>query len=216
MDTHVQKKVEDFFTEYPQRIYPKDQIIIFAGELPEKVYFIESGKVAQYDISYKGDEIVVNVYKSPAFFPMTCAISRAESKFFYKTEVKSIVRIAPPDEVVMFLKNNPDVTFNLLSRVYSGIEGILARTVRLMAGSARDRLMYELLIEYRRFGKKVSDGTYRLDVYESDLAAHSGLARETVSRELKHLKDKNVIEVFHGYIIIKDIERLKVMLGQTS
>lgn len=213
MDTNVFSKIEAFFGHYPQRTYPKDQIIIFAGESPEKVFYLMSGKVAQYDISYRGDEIVINVYKSPAFFPMAWAINKTENRYFYKTEDETVVRIAPPEDVVQFLKDNPDITFNLLSRVYSGIEGVLARTVHLMAGSARSRLMYELLVECRRFGKKVSENTYRLNVYESDLAAHSGLARETVSRELGHLKDKGIIEVSHGQILIKDRKQLEKLLG---
>jgi len=113
-----------------------------------------SGKVTQYDISYRGDEIVINIFKAPAFFPMAWAINKTENKYFFKVEDKSIIRVAPPEEVVFFLKQNPEVMFNLLSRVYRGIEGILARTVHLMAGSARSRLMYELLIECRRFGQK--------------------------------------------------------------
>lgn len=216
MEASILHTIEEFFSHYPQRTYPKDQIIIFGGESPEKVFYLLSGKVAQYDISYRGDEIVINIYKAPAFFPMAWAINKIENKYFYKTEDETIVRIAPPEDVVQFLKNNPEVTFNLLSRVYSGIEGVLARTVHLMAGSARSRLMYELLIECRRFGKKVSDNTYRLNVYESDLAAYSGLARETVSRELSHLKDKGIIEVSHGQILLKDLKQLEKLLGQTA
>lgn len=216
MDDNVVKKIETFFSQYPKRSYPKDQIIVFSGESPEKIFHIISGKISQYDISYRGDEIVINMFKSPAFFPMSWAINKTPNKYFFKADEETIVYVAPPEEVVTFIKENPDVMFDLLSRLYNGVEGILARTVHLMAGSARSRIMYELLVEASRFGKKQPDSTIQLSISESELASHAGLARETVSREMKHLKEKGIAEIIGTSIIIKNIEELKKQLGQSA
>lgn len=216
MDEEVLKKVEAFFQSYPKRKYPKDQIVIFAHESPEKVFHILSGKISQYDISYRGDEIVVNIFKAPAFFPMNWAINNVENQYFFKTEEETVVRIAPPEDVLKFIQDNPDVMLNLLSRLYKGVDGVLARTVHLMSGSAKSRIIYELIIECRRFGEKVKDGMYRLKISESDVAAHSGLARETVSREIKHLKERKLIEVVGGGIFINDMQKLEEQLGKTA
>lgn len=182
MDDIIRKKVDTFFSSYPKRSYPKDQIIIFSGESPDKVFYILTGKVRQYDISYRGNEVVVNIFAPPAFFPMTWAINKTPNKYFYKTEVDTEVRIAPPDEVVAFIKDNPDVMFNLLSRLYNGIEGVLSRTIYLMSGTAKTRVIYELIIEAHRFGTILSENKYELHITETDLAAHAGLTRETISR----------------------------------
>jgi len=64
--------------------------------------------------------------------------------------------------------------------------------------------------------KKVSGDSYKLNVHESTLAAYSGLARETVSRELKHLKDKKLIEVHHTYILLNDLKKLEQLVGQAA
>ncbi|HWT39900.1 MAG TPA: Crp/Fnr family transcriptional regulator, partial [Dongiaceae bacterium] len=210
------KKVETFFAGYPKRTYPKDQIIVFANDDPGKVFHILSGKISQYDISYRGDEIVVNIFKEPAFFPMTWAINHTPNPYFYKTDEETVVRVAPPEDVISFIRSNPDVMFNLLSRLYKGIDGVLARTVRLMSGSAKSRVIYELIIECRRFGEKVDDNQYRLKINESDLAAHSGLARETVSREIKHLKERALIELIGGGIVVKNLSALEEQLGKTA
>jgi len=216
MDEDVLKKIETFFANYPKRTYPKDQIVVFAGEDPEKVFHILSGKISQYDISYRGDEIVVNIFKEPAFFPMSWAINHTPNSYFFKANEETIVRVAPPGDVVNFIKNNPDVMFNLLSRLYKGVDGVLDRTVQLMSGSARSRIIYELIIECRRFGEKADENMYRLKIHESDLASHSGLARETVSREIKHLKERQLIEVVGGGIFIKDLSALEDQLGKAA
>lgn len=216
MDEDIFHKVDNFFSTYPRRTYPKDQILIFAGENPDKVHYIVSGRVSQYDISYRGDEIVVNIFKQPAFFPMAWAINQKDNTFFYKTEEESVIHVAPPEDVVAFLKDNPDVMFNLLSRLYNGVDGILSRVVHLMSGSAKSRIMYELIIESRRFGDTQSDGRVILSVNENDLGSHSGLARETVSREIKHLKDKGLIDLTSGKIVITNLSSLEEQLGKSA
>lgn len=216
MDSEILKKIDTFFSQYPRRSYPKDQIVIFSGESPEKIFHIISGKISQYDISYRGDEIIVNIFKSPAFFPMSWAINKAPNKYFFKADEDTIVCVAPPEDVVTFIKENPDVMFNLLSRLYNGVDGILARTVHLMTSSAKSRVMYELLVEASRFGKMRSDSSLELSLTEGDLASHAGLARETVSREMRYLKEKGIVEISNTSITIKNIEELKKQLGQST
>lgn len=216
MDEGISKKIDKFFAHYPIRKYPKGQIVIFAGEDPEKVFHILSGKVSQYGISYRGDEVVINIFKAPAFIPMSWAINRTPNLYFFKADEEMTAHVAPPNDVVAFIKANPDVMFNLLSRLYNGVEGMLARTVHLMSGSAKSRLMYELLVECRRFGEKADENVYRLKISESNLATHSGLARETVSREMRHLKDRGLIEMVGGGVIIKDLRSLEEQLSKAD
>jgi len=216
MDDAITRKMETFFAKYPKRTYPKGQIVIFASEDPEKVFHILSGRISQYDISYRGNEIGVNILKSPAFFPMSWAINRVPNLYFFKADEETVVRVAPPEDVVKFIKDNPDVMFNLLSRLYKGMDGVLTRTVHLMSGSARSRIIYELIIECRRFGEKAGENMYLLKINESDLAAHTGLARETINREIKHLKERDLMEVIPGGMLIKNLDELEEQLGKTA
>ena len=114
MNEVVSRKVAEFFERYPRRTYAKNQIMIFNGEAPEKVFYLEKGRVSQYDISYRGDEIVTNMFKPPAFFPMSWAINQTPNTYFFKAEEETIARVAPPDDVVAFLKDNPDVMLEAL------------------------------------------------------------------------------------------------------
>lgn len=216
MDTLIHDKVTNFFKTYPKRTYPKDQIVIFGGESPEKVFFILTGRISQYDISYRGDEIVTNIFKTPAFFPMSWAINGNQNKYFFKAEESTEVHVAPPEDVIAFLNKNPDVMFNLLSRLYRGVDGVLERVVHLMSGSAKSRVIYELIIETDRFGKKLKDERYELQVSEIQLGTHAGLARETISREIKHLKDSDLIEVIENNIIVKDLNALRDELSRIT
>jgi CRP/FNR family cyclic AMP-dependent transcriptional regulator len=212
MADDIRDVVLEFFNQYPLRKYPKGQILIHAGDTPESIYYLVRGTVRQYDISYRGDEVVVNMFKSGAFFPMSIALAELPNKFFFDADKDIEVRVAPATEVVDFLRNHPDVTLNLLTRVYKGMDGLLGRVVQLMAGSARDRLVYELVIESKRFGTLNPDGSYQLSISESDLAARAGLSRETVSREISKFTSSGQITVSHSGIVVKDLSILEQML----
>lgn len=209
-DVDISKKVTEFFAAYPERTYPKGQILIHAGEQPEHVLYVAEGKIRQYDITYRGDEIVVNVFKHGAFLPMLWALTDEPNKYFFDAETPVRVCHAPRQDVVRFLRQNPDVTLDLLTRVYIGVNGMLERMVQLMSGSARSRLIHEVLIECKRFGHRGDDGSYHISVTESDLAARAGLTRETVSREVNKLSKLGLIDLAHKDIAIPDLALLEL------
>jgi CRP-like cAMP-binding protein len=213
MSGDITTKVKTFFMQFPERSYPKGQILIFADENPEHIFYLAEGQVRKYDVSYRGDEMIVNTFKSSSFFPMSWAINREQNHYFYKTETPAKLHIAPADNALQFIKDNPDVMLDLLARVYQGTEGLLGRMVHLMSGTAKSRLLYELIVECRRFGEKQVDGTYKLTASEVDLAARSGLSRETVSREIHKLKTSGWATITRGHIFISDIAAIEKAIG---
>lgn len=213
MDTTVADKINAFFSTYPKRTYKKGQILVFADESPEHIFYIVKGSVRKYDVSYRGDEVVVNVFRPPAFFPMSWAINRTPNKYFYKTESQAELHIVPVDDAMHFIKDNPDVLLDLVSRIYRGMEGLLGRVVHLMSGSAKSRLLYELIIECRRTGDKQKDGSYFLGLSEVDMAGRAGLSRETVSREMHNLKTAKLVSITTKGITVHDVNALEQKLG---
>lgn len=211
--SRVADKVHEAFSKYPKRAYPKGQILVFADENPDHIFYLVEGRVRKYDVSYRGDEVIVNLFKPPAFFPMSWAINKSQNKYFYKTETKTTLHIVPTDVALEFVKTNPDVMLDLLSRIYHGMDGLMGRVVHLMSGTAKSRLIYELIMECRRFGEHDKKGSYWLSSNEVDLAARSGLSRETISREMQKLKDLGIVSIKGKLIEVKDLAALEKMLG---
>ena len=211
----IQEIVNQFFLHYPLRSYSKGQILIHADDSPQYIYYIVKGRARQYDISYRGDEVVVNSFKEGAFFPMQWAITGIDNKFFYDVDEDLEVRIAPADDVVEFLRQHPEVTYDLLRRVYIGADGLLNKLVHVMSGSAMNRILYELVIECRRFGKKIDKDSYEITLNEQDVAIRAGVSRETVSREFKKIKGDLNISVSHTGIHIGSLKKLEAKLAKT-
>jgi CRP-like cAMP-binding protein len=209
----IPEKVSQFFTAFPLREYRKRELLIRPEEPLPGVFYLVEGRVSEYDITPTGAEVVVNVFKPGAFFPMSAALNNTVNSYFFEASTTVKAHVAPPDSATRFLQDNPDVTLDLLKRVYKGVDGVLRRMAHLMGGDATTRLLFELLNAAYRFGEQQQDGSVLVGLSERDLARHSGLARETVSRLMQNLKAASLVEVGPHGIILKDTHKLEAQLG---
>ena len=213
MEEFVGAKVNRFFDDFPAANFDKGQILFHAGDDPPGIFYLLSGRVRQYDISANGTEAVVNIYKPPAFFPMAWAINQSPNQYFFEAETKVAARLAPAAKTLAFLKSNPDVTIDLLARVFRGTDGLLRRVSHMIGGNAYSRVNYELIIAAKRDGKPQSGGETLIPLSEDALASRAGLSRETINRELGKLKRKNLVSVSSHGINIKGIRYLAAQLS---
>lgn len=211
MNVVISQKLDSFFTAYKHLSYKKGEILIRADDNPSGISYIKQGYVKQYAISKKGDELVVNIFKPGSFFPMSWAINQTPNSYFFEAMTEIEVWRCPREKIIVFLKDNPDVLFDLLSRVYKGTDGLLTRMTYLMSGNAYSRLIIELLIYAKRFEN--GKDNVPIDVSEKDLAAQAGMTRETVSREMRLLKDKKLIIMTNNKLVIPDIVKLEEELA---
>jgi CRP-like cAMP-binding protein len=198
----VGRAVEEFFAKYHQRTYARGDVVLFADDPALPVLYLESGQVCQYDVTSSGNRVICNIYKPGTFFPMSSAISRVPNRYFFEALSEVSLRQAPGADVVAFVRAHPDVMFDLLSRVYRGTDGLLRRMTELMSGTARERLLGELRIAAERFGVSQPDEHTLVVVTETQLAQQTGLARETVSRELQQLKREGVVKTSKAGLVI--------------
>lgn len=175
-------------------------IILPRDDLLPPVTYIETGLVGQYDITTEGNKVMVNIYKPGAFFPISSAVNGTFNNYYFEAITDVSIKQISSELAETFLKENPLVVYDLLKRLYRGVDGVLRRMVLLLGETANARLLYELFIFADRFGRKQPNGSMLLDITAKELAQQTGLARETVSRELKKLKELNVLVVERGRI----------------
>ena len=201
----VKNKIAEFFERYPERKHKKGDIVIFADMGLSSVYYLKKGSVIQYDISPSGGRSILNTFKPGAFFPMSNAVNQIDTPYFFEADEEVIVHVAPANDAVTFIKQHPDILFDLLSRTYRGTDGLLLRLSELMHGDATSRILRELHILANRFGKETEDNRIRLtkQISETQIAERTGLARETVSRIMKRLKQDGTLMTTDRFLSIK-------------
>lgn len=203
------RAIDDFFSKYPVKYYKKGHILILAGERTPSAFYLVEGKIRVYDITYRGEEIVINSFQPPAFFPLSLIINSSMTRYIYEASSDVVIRQAPVADAMHFLDTHPPVVFDLLSYLYKTLDDVLERMVHFISSSAKNRLVYSLIIECRQFGELQDDGSYIVAISEKELGSRAGLSRETVSREAKVLKIAKLIEVQHSTIIIPNLKRLE-------
>ncbi len=211
MEAELQEKIEVFFKQYKFTTYKKGELLVRAEEDPVGVFYLTKGLVKEYIISHKGEEIVVNIFKPFAFFPMSWVLNGTSNAYFFEAMDGVEVWRAPKDAVNEFVKKNPDVLYDLLKRVFKGTDGLLRKMTFLMAGNANARLITDLLIYAKRFEKDHNE--VELHISEKDIAAQTGMTRETVSREMKVLKEKGIVSTKDNRFIIENVDLLEKELA---
>lgn len=199
-------KVSEFFSSYPKQTEERGKQLILIDDSVHEAIYIESGRVDQYDIGSSGSKAVINTFGPGAFLPMSNILNDLPSGYFFEVSSKEAsIRRAPAAEVLAFLHNNPRTVLDLLARVYRGVDGVLAKLSTQMNGTAQDRIWRHLVIAGHRFGTPGGrKGYVNVKITESQLAQHTGLARETVNRELKKLRAEGLVEaVRQGEMVLK-------------
>lgn len=202
-------KIDDFFKQFKEFSCKKGEIFISPYDQIKHIFFLTKGIAREYAVTKKGSEITLNLYKPKSFFPMACAINNVSNYYYYVAEHDCVFRKVPKEEVLKFLEDNSDVLMNLLSRVYSGVEGVRLRMLYGMTGTILERLLCEILIMVERFGVPSGENSYTFRSTQSSLAAAVGSSRESVNREIHLLKEKKLISFYAGVFYVHDKKKLE-------
>ncbi|HLC87451.1 MAG TPA: Crp/Fnr family transcriptional regulator [Patescibacteria group bacterium] len=214
MDDLAKRKLDNFFGNFKKHNFRAKEIVIRADEDPQGIFYLTGGMVKMYAISARGEELVINIFRPVSFFPMAWVLNNSISHYYFEAVSPVTAWKAPKEEFLKFIKNEPEILFDLVKRIYAGLEGYFSRMEYLMSGSARSKLIMEILISAKRFGKKEGDAvTVDLKLTEKDLASQSGMTRETVSREISKLKEKGILTYQKNILVIKDLYKLESELA---
>ncbi len=215
MDRAIADKLISFFSKYPPISLKKGGILIDPNNDPSGVFFIEQGIVRRYWIFENGNEITLNLYKPHAFLPMSWVIGNVPNTHFYEAMTNIQVRKAPVSDVIAFLTKESDIVYDLLKRVYIGMEGLWEHMQCITHGQSSTKLIAIILLLAKRFGQSTNSGgkiEITLRIGEKDLANYAGISRETVSRELQKLRKLRIISFTRGFLTIIHSKRLEKML----
>lgn len=161
-------------------------------------------------LSKDGVELTLNIYKPYALFPMSLIISDKRDYYIYDALSKVEGYFAPWEKLENFIKNNPSILFDLLKRIYRGLEGFFQRLESLLIHDAYLRILNQLIIHAKRFGQKEQDKlVFDWHVTHVQLASQTGLARESVTKQIKKLQDKGLISYSGKKLVIEDFLKLE-------
>ena len=203
-------QLELFFRDFAQLHYKKGETILRAEDFPTGVYFLAKGFTRLYAVSRKGEELTLIIFKPGDFFPVMWAVNNARTNYYLETMTNVDLWRVPQDKFLVFIKSNPEVFFELTSKILVRFGGLLKRMEYLVFGNAYAKVASIITICAERFGRR-EKGKVIIEVplTHSDLASMVGVTRETASIEIKKIEKKGLIGHQGRLIVVKNLKGLR-------
>lgn len=208
MEPNVQKLLHSFFDKFGLKSFDKEKAIIKPAN--DQIFFLIKGAVKMFILSRKGEDLTLNIYKECSLFPISL-IFNLQNKYGFKSLTKVQGYFAPKNDFVKFVKKNPIILFDLLKRIYQGLDGFFMLSSTLLSKDAFYKVLSQLIIYARRFGQKNQNSTITFDwrLTHHQLASQTGLARESVTRQIKKLEDKGLVGYSGKKLFIYNLSKLE-------
>lgn len=163
--------------------------------------FILEGRLRIYKIGEDGKEVTLyRIGKGDSCFnTVLCALTDSEEISFADVEENAIIAILPMDLFKKYLVNNSSFLKYMFKNLYNRFENVVEGLQKVTFDSIENRL-----INY--FNVKLEDNNGARIIYTTHekIAADIGSSREVVSRSLKILERRGLLELGRGKIKIKD------------
>ena len=209
----VGQKIEAFFKDFPVKKFNRGEELVAAGAEPGGVMYLKNGYVRQVSISQDGMELTLHLFRPGAFFPLLWAVANLPNRYQFEAVGSCEVAVAPKERVVDWIKGDPQLLFELNKKLLSGLAGLLIRIEGLALYNSHQRVVATLMLLVKHMGKKRSPGVaIRQKLTHKELAAWSGLTRETTSLEMEKLRQLGLVEYSRREIYIPNLADLKKCL----
>lgn len=190
--------------------FPKKSIIFSEGDPANGFYVLISGMVKIYKISPDSREQILHIINPRETFAEAAIFIGKSYPAFAETIIDSKVIYFEKNRFLKTLEKNPKVSLNLIISLSMLLKKMVDLVDNVSLKKVDVRLSEYLLEEGVRSGKKINNNiVFHLHISKTELAKKIGTVNETLSRALKRLKEKGIIDVNGKVITLLDILALQ-------
>lgn len=198
---------------HQRSIYPSGAVLFRAGDQPQGVYIICSGRVKLSIYSSDGRAVLVSTAGAGNVFGVTALLSGKPYNLTAEALELTQVGFIKKDDFLGFLRRNGSVSLRLAQKLsnelYESYQGIGNASFKQSYG----RLVELLLKLCPSYGDPTpKDIRLKINLSQEELADMIGTSRRTITRALTKLKHLGIIECQRRSITIRDIVALENIL----
>jgi CRP/FNR family transcriptional regulator, cyclic AMP receptor protein len=190
----------------------KRQQVLSKGAAGDHLLFLVSGRLQVLDVTESGREIGLNLLMPGDYFGELSIIDGEPRSASVVSMENSLVALLPKAQAWQLFRHNPLVAERMLLGLTARLRGASIYQMILCLPNASQRV-YALLL---RLCKVAPGGLVVIDhpPKQQALAIMANTSRESVSRAIKVLTDKNVLEKDHHRLIVRDRKTLERLAAQ--
>lgn len=177
--------------------YKKGTIIVQEGDSCRNLGFILSGSIAARQINADGETLTINMFESTdTFGAALLGVTQPLFPFTLVTTSSCQILYIPFYEIRQLLKFSPEFGENYIAFLATRVMNFKEKLKMLQYKDVRSRIIYYLSNEFKKSGSI----NIALSHSKIEIANILGIARPSLSRELKHMSNENILLV-NGHII---------------
>lgn len=142
---------------------------------------------------------------------MMWAIGDTQNTYYFEALTKLELWRSPKEELINFIREEPEVLFEFTRRILIGLDGLLGVIESLLFGNSYNKVATALLTSAKRFGKKQANGeiVIELPLTHHLIASLAGLTRETTSLVMKEFEVGGILSPDRPFITVRNMEKLE-------
>jgi CRP-like cAMP-binding protein len=192
-----------------EREYPKNSVILFEDDPGDALYIVSTGQVKVVLIGEDGREVILSVLGDGDFFGEMALIDDEPRSAHVIAMKDSQLLVLRRDDFQAQLKEHPAIALKLLRELVQRLRRADEKIGGLVLLDVNGRVAQLLLdLSDESGGPKI---TRKLTHHT--IAQMIGSSRETVSRAMRELVEKGLIEVSRREITIRQRDALGSMAG---
>lgn len=190
--------------------FPKNHILIQAGELPRYCYIVKHGRVAAYEYTLSGEERIYNFNEKNSLLLEANVLFDYVSPICFKTVLPSELICIDKETLIDTIHSDPQVSMDIMESLATKFMSSMEQIRHANFHNAGWKICDLLLIFADRYGVPYDGKVLIKEKISQQLLSNLlGINRVTAVRAIKELKEMSLIEQVNGFYCIRDVERLK-------
>ncbi len=204
----MSKALDDLTQGAREKHFPRGQIILYEGDMPQEVFIIKAGVIKLYDIDEHGNEKILHLVKSPTLIPFAFFSGLSQPlTWFYTALTDCDVWVLSADRVKEAMQHNPELLDMLIHKFSADVHELLVHLSSLGKTNTRGKLLAALKFLQVCHASQRPSGWWRVNfsVNHQLLADLAGITRESAAMVMKDMQTKKIVR--HPRLTILEINR---------
>ena len=190
--------------------YPARTTLFEKGDPGSNMMLVQRGRVKICTRSDDGKEVIFNLVKPGELFGEIALLDGAPRTASAVTLDPCELLVLDRRDFIPFLQRHPEACMRLIEVLCERLRRTSEMVENLLFLEGEARLARSLVQLAENFGREVVDGIQiDLRLSQQTLGDIVGLSRESVNKQIGHLRERGLIDNSDRYVTITDLDRLR-------
>lgn len=189
----------------------KGEYIYFPEDPSKVVFFLKEGRVKLGSYSEDGKELIKTVlYPGEVFGELAVAGEEKRQDFAVSLDENVTICAMKVEDLKALMTNHPSLNMEVTRTIGERLMKVERKMESLIFKDARTRIIELIKDMAEQYGQKIGEETLlKHKLTHQDIANLTATSRQTVTITLNDLKEKDLLYMERGKLLIRDISALK-------